>query len=134
MNKYRSVLCVVTILLLLCGCSKPVTPEPGANERAKPVASFVNKVWRVSKSSGVAPDTLYAFLSDGTLVVTSPQSKPAIGSWTYKDGALTMIEESIPYEVDILKLKQDEFAIRSHNPGTPVEITFVPAEDTPMAK
>lgn len=91
-------------------------------------ASFVNKVWRVSESPAVAPGTLYVFLSEGTLLITSEHSKPALGRWKY-DGALTMVEESIAYKVDILKLTDEEFHIRSHNPGGSVEIRLVPADD-----
>ncbi|MDQ3754823.1 MAG: hypothetical protein M3371_08845 [Acidobacteriota bacterium] len=94
-------------------------------------ASFVNKVWRVSRSSSVAPGTLYVFLSEGTLVITSPNSRPALGTWKYEGGALTMVEEGIPYKTDILRLNKDEFRIRSNNPGGAVEITLVPAEGQP---
>jgi hypothetical protein len=84
-------------------------------------------VWRVSESSSVAPGTLYVFLSEGTLIITSPNSKPALGRWKYEGGALTMVEEGVPYKVDVLKLSKEEFRIRSNNPGEPVEITLVPA-------
>ncbi len=71
---------------------------------------------------------LYVFLEDGTLVMAGPGGKPAFGSWKRDNGALVMIEESIPYKVDILELTNDTFRIRSHNPGEPVEITLVPAK------
>jgi hypothetical protein len=90
-------------------------------------ASFINKVWKVNKSSGVTSDHLYVFLSEGTLVITSPQSKPALGSWAYKNGALNMTEESITYKVDIVKLTETEFAIKIYNPGQPTEIEFIQA-------
>ena len=93
--------------------------------------SFINKVWRVSDSSAVAPGTLYVFLSDGTLLITSEHSKPALGTWKHAGGGLTMVEESIPYHVDILNLSAGEFRIRSHNPGGSVEIRMVPADDVP---
>ncbi|HTG33431.1 MAG TPA: hypothetical protein VLB76_10920 [Thermoanaerobaculia bacterium] len=120
----------IAMLLLLSGCSGPKapaasTPEPPRQEAA---ASFVNQVWKVSRSSGVEPGMLYVFLSDGTLVITSPHAKPAFGTWRSEDGALTMVEESIPYKVEILKLSQAEFSIRIHSPGEPLEITFVPAD------
>jgi hypothetical protein len=95
--------------------------------QSKAAASFINKVWKVNKSSGVASDHLYVFLSEGTLVITSPQSKPALDSWAYKNGALTMTEESITYKVDIVKLTETEFAIKIYNPGQPTEIEFVQA-------
>jgi hypothetical protein len=81
----------------------------------------------VSESASVAPGTLYVFLSEGTLVIASPNSKPALGTWKYEGGRLTMVEDGIPYKVDVLKLSQDEFKIRSNNPGEPVEISLVPA-------
>ena len=120
----------VTMLLLLSNCSKPPapaasTPEPQQQEAA---ASFVNQVWKVSRSSGVEPGMMYIFLSDGTLVITSPHGKPAFGTWKSENGGLTMVEESIPYKVEILKLSQTEFTIRMHSPGEPLEITFVPAD------
>ena len=96
--------------------------------------SFVNRVWRVGTSSSVAPGTLYVFLAEGTLVITSPNGKPALGTWKYESGALTMVEEGIPYKVDVLQLSKDEFKIRSHNPGKPVEITLVSADALPQSK
>jgi hypothetical protein len=94
---------------------------------ASPTA-FVNKVWQVSESPDVAAGTLYVFLSEGTLVVASPNGKPALGTWKYEGDAFTLIEEGISYKVDVLKLTKDEFRIRSNNPGKPVEIALVAAE------
>jgi hypothetical protein len=120
---------IVTGALLLAGC-----PGPAAAPVPPPATSvgFVNRVWKVEKSSSVSPDTLYAFLSDGTLVVASPHGKPSHGTWKYENGKLTMVEEGIPYDVDILKLEADRFAIRSHNPGEPVDIEMVPAPSPPV--
>lgn len=67
--------------------------------------SFVNKVWKVSTSSSGAPGTLSVFLAEGTLV-----------------------------KVEVLTLSHNEFRIKSNNPGGPVEITFVPADDPPQPK
>ena len=117
----RSLAFVVAASLLLFSCSKR-----HSGETPDSAVSFVNRVWRVSNSSGVAPGTLYVFLSEGTLVITSPNSKPALGRWKYEDGSFTMVEEGVPYKVDVLKLSKDEFRIRSNNPGEPVEITLVP--------
>ena len=122
--------------LLLAACFK--VPDP-ADVAAAPQAAmakpgFVNKVWEVSLSTGVEPGMLYVFLSDGTLVMTSPNSKAAFGGWTYQDGALTMIEESQEYKVDILGLSNDVFRIRSNNPGGSVEIAMVPAKSAPLGQ
>ncbi len=110
----------LTSSLLLAACSKQAVKQavgPG----------FVNRVWSVASSSSVAPGTLYVFLSEGTLLVASPHGKPALGTWKYEGGALTMVEEGRPYRTDILKLSAEEFRIRSNNPGEPVEIGLVPA-------
>ncbi|MBA3725559.1 MAG: YbaY family lipoprotein [Armatimonadetes bacterium] len=91
-------------------------------------AGFVDKVWRVSESLGVAPGQLYVFLSEGTLVIASPNGTPSLGTWKYEGGALTMTEEGISRKVDILTLTNDVFKIRIHSPGEPLSITLVPAK------
>lgn len=60
---------------------------------------------------------LYVFLSDGSLVITSSNSKPALGKWRYEGGVLTMIETGLPYQADIVTLTRDEFTIKSHDAG-----------------
>ena len=126
---------VTALGLLALACSRPPDPPiaPAAPRASERPASFVNRVWRVARSSAVADGTLYAFLSDGTLVITSPGNKPMFGSWSRTEDGLVMVEESIPYRVDILKLDDDQLVIRSHNPGAPVDIAMVPADsvDTP---
>lgn len=114
----RAIFLLFLPLLLAC---QPRTTVPSIPE------GFVNKVWRVSQSSAVAPGTLYVFLEEGTLVVASRTGKPAFGAWKLENGALTLIEASIPYRTDILSLTPEEFRIRNHNPGQPVEITLEPA-------
>ena len=76
----------------------------------------------------VEAGTLYVFLSDGTLVITSAHSKPMLGTWSRSGAELSMVEESIPYRVEILRLTNDSFDIRSHNPGTAVDIEMSPAD------
>ena len=53
-----------------------------------------------------------------------------LGTWTRSKDGLVMVEESHPYQVEILELSADRFTIRSHNPGEPVDIAMVPAETT----
>lgn len=119
----------ISLALLASGCSEQsAPPEPQAQPATEGPAGFVNTVWSVSESSGVAPGTLYVFLSDGSLVITSSNSKPALGKWRYEGGVLTMIETGLPYQADIVTLTRDEFTIKSHSPGAPVTITFAPAE------
>ena len=120
---------VLATVLLLSGCSRGDAPrEQAAGQAADSAASFVDRVWRVERSSSVAPGTIYVFLSEGTLLITSSNSKPMLGTWSNKNGELTMVEEGIPYRVQVLHLSPDQFRIRSHNPGEPVEITLVPVQ------
>lgn len=103
----------------------PVSPAAGRDVGALP--SFENIVWRVAESPNVAPGHLYVFLSDGTLVVTSPQSTPSLGRWRRIGDGLSMIEQDIEYRVDIVSLSHDEFRIHIRDPGDGVDIRFVPA-------
>lgn len=123
---------LLAAVLVLAACRAPASaPEPSLppSPRAAPTTAptFVNRVWRVDHSSAVAVGTLYVFLSDGTLVITSPNSKPLLGSWSPAGAGLEMVEDSVSYPVDILELTKSSFAIRSHNPGEPVDIALVPA-------
>lgn len=125
---------IATMLLTLLGCSKQApTPKEGPATASSEKATFVNRVWRVAESSAMSQGQLVVFLSEGTLVFASPHGKPALGTWSYDGKALTMIEEGLPYKVDILKLTKTEFRILSHNPGGMVETQFVPAEESPQA-
>ena len=114
------------------------TDLPAPNEAASPGApevtpsAFVDKVWRVKSSSAVEADTVYAFLSGGTLVIDSPNGTPMYGQWRFEGGKLTMVEEGQPYPTDILRLDAGELHLRSHNPGEPVDIVLVLAPDAPL--
>ena len=113
--------------------SSPAQAEPTsisaapANTPGASPATFVNRVWRVADATAVAPGQLYVFLSEGTLVMTSPSSSPSLGTWRRDGDGFTMVEDGRPYRVDILELTDQEFRIRSHNPGQPVDIRLVPA-------
>ncbi len=130
----RRVLIAIVLAAICAGCDEQETPtagaapDPSGGPARSDAAGFVNKVWQVEGSSSVATETLYVFLSEGTLLVTSPHEKPMLGSWSFEHGRLTMVEEGLPYQVDVLRLTPDRFEIRSHNPSEPVDISLVPAE------
>jgi hypothetical protein len=107
-------------------CAPAPAPAPPAAATSAP-ATFVNRVWEVAESSAVAPGHLSIFLAEGTLVVASPTGTPSLGRWSRSGEGLTMIEGGISYATDIVALSADEFRIRSHNPGTAVDIRLVPA-------
>lgn len=115
---------------LLGGYSERVAAtEPPASQTVTPPASFINKVWKVGEPSSIAPGMLYVFLSEGTLVMASPNSTPAFGKWKSEGGTLTtVIEEGISYKVNVVKLSDDEFKITLINPGKPTELRLIPAE------
>ncbi|MES1242246.1 MAG: hypothetical protein ABUT39_11555 [Acidobacteriota bacterium] len=138
MKRSLATLATLAVVALLANCSEPsAAPAPEASATpatpaspAAPAAGprFVNRVWTVESSTAVAPGTLYVFLSEGTLVIASPNARPMLGSWKKSGDGLVMVEESISYPTDILKLDGSSFVIRSHNPGTPVDISLVPAD------
>ena len=118
------------ILLFSTSCarvSSGATTKPPA-ETKDAAASFINRVWRVSASSPTSASCIYVFLSDGTLLTTSLVSQATLNMWTYKNGNLTIVEGSLPYKVEILKLDQTEFRIRVHGQEGPVELAMAPAE------
>ena len=125
MKLSRASVGAMTACLLLIGCSQPAPSDQRATQTPAAALSFVNRVWSVQSSSTVTPGQLYVFLSDGTLVITSSNGKPALGSWKQEGGTFTMVEEGIAYPVEILELTQDRFKIRVTNPGEPVEMTLV---------
>ena len=140
----RTFAMLVVSLLALTACERSEKAQPAPKPAAEPTPataqapataslSFVNRVWAVTESKQVAPGDLRVFLSDGTLVMASPNAKPALGSWRYQDGRLTITEEGQEYPVDILFLRENAFRIRMHSPGEPVEILFASAEQVPPA-
>jgi hypothetical protein len=123
-------LTIVAAALVLFSCSAP-EPSPSDSSTTTTAAaatpSFVNKVWVVAESKTVAVGELRVFLSDGTLVMTSPHATPSFGQWRYTDGNLTITEEGLDYRTEILELS-DAFRIRMFSPGEPVEIRFALAD------
>lgn len=123
-KSWRSLI-LILVLSVGVGCAKPVTQKAPAGE-----PSFENRVWTVAESDSVVKGTLYVFLSEGTLVIASPHDKPMLGSWRHDGDRLVMVEESIAYPTDILHLDEKELRIRSHNPGSPVEIRLARADSS----
>lgn len=138
----RTLAMVIVSLLAVVACERPDPSKPASASAAEPAPvarpvpaeaspSFVNKVWQVAESEQVTPGSLRVFLSDGTLVMSTPHAKPAFGTWRYDGGRLTITEEGMDYPTDILALSENAFRIRMHSPGEPVEILFAQAEQVP---
>jgi hypothetical protein len=135
---FRSSRIIAIALVASSGCSAPESSPahsssiPAASSTAAATSAdsapaFVDRVWVVAESKGVSQGELRVFLSEGTLVMASPNATPAFGEWRYRDGQLTIIEESLEYRVEILELHESAFRIRIFSPGAPLEILFVPA-------
>lgn len=131
---------VLSTLLSVAGCSSPDS-SPGVSARATREAastntppSFLNRVWVVVESQQVAPGELRVFLSDGTLVMASAHGTPSLGRWRPRDAHLTITEEGLEYDAEIIELSQDVFRIRIHSPGEPVDILFKPAAQPPVGE
>jgi len=129
----RVLVVLLAAAFALPACEKAEPPQPAGPETvAQPApagrpVSFVNRVWVVAQSRHVEPGELRVFLSDGTLVMASPHSKPAFGQWRSEGGRLTITEEGRNYPTEILALTENAFRIRINGPGEPVEIVFEPA-------
>jgi hypothetical protein len=126
---------LLTAALLIAACSRPNSPlaAPGgvmadtakAAAAAAAVPDFANRIWKVADGSAGDPGTYYVFLSDGSMLVTSPHGKPAIGSWHLSGEMLTLTEEGLPHPAAVFRQTADTFGIRIAGPGAPVQITFV---------
>ena len=131
---------VLSALFAVAGCSSPDSSPRGSAQATGEVAathaaaSFVNRVWVVAESQQVATGELRVLLSEGTLVMASPHGTPSLGTWRYRDGHLTITEEGLPYDVEILELSENTFRIRIHSPGDPVDIRFEPAGQPAIAR
>jgi heat shock protein HslJ len=132
---------ILATLALSCttACSQSEAPKSGPaplppQEPPAEQVSFVNKVWSVAESEQVEIGSLRVFLSDGTLVMASPNSKPALGSWSQDGDRLTITEEGQDYDTDILQLTKDTFRIRMHSPGEPLVMLLRPAEQKAAAQ
>ena len=101
-------------------------PAATAGRAEAAVPQFANRVWKVAKGSEGDPGTFYVFLSDGSLLITSPHGTPSLGTWHYSGDVLTMVEEGLPHQATVLRSTLDTFAIRIAGPGQPVLLTFVP--------
>lgn len=115
------------------GTQPAPAPAPAATAAASP-AQFAGKIWEVKESATVEKGTIYAFLTDGGLIIDGPGGTPLQAQWKFDAGQLTLIEEGQAYPADILKLDANEFRIRSHNPGEPVEVLLVPAANQTLPK
>ncbi|GHH57688.1 hypothetical protein [[Pseudomonas] boreopolis] len=65
-------------------------------------------------------------------MIESPHGTPMTGQWRLEDGRLTMVEEGVPYDTEIVELDAATLHLRSHNPAGTLDIPLVLAPDAPL--
>ena len=125
---------VAVAVMAACGSNAPTPKQqgPAAGTAATvtatvPSPGWVNRIWRVQEGSDIPPGSLYVFLSDSTLLITSSTATPAIGRWTMTGNEMVMIEEGMSYRTEILEQSAQRLVLRQHNPGGTVRLVFAPA-------
>ena len=57
------------------------TPDTVSQPIAVRMERFVDRVWVVDVATGVAPGSVYVFLSDNVLVTSPKGGSPSVGTW-----------------------------------------------------
>jgi hypothetical protein len=104
----------------------PVTPVTATNLVAGPLA---NTVWRVT-SGNRAPGTLFIFLSNGTLMMTSCVEVYRLARWRAETmDRLTIVEDvTVQYTADIQALSEDRLSLRLNLRSEQVDLTLEAAQ------
>ena len=90
----RRALLLLLVLPLLAACARPGVPSPALpGSGSKGMRELVeNRVW-IDESPQAAAGTLRAFLSDGTLVMTSCTETYRLAPWRWVEGGTLVWEE-----------------------------------------
>lgn len=116
----KKLIVVILLGILVSACATTVaTTSPDSRS-----PEFVNKLWQVTESSDIPSGSLYVFLSDGTLLITSDTGTPLVGRWSATGSAITMIEESLPYQGKIVASTENGLELRMKNPGGEISLYF----------
>ncbi|NOT27581.1 MAG: hypothetical protein HOP16_15960 [Acidobacteria bacterium] len=124
---FSRTLATVLIALAMSGCGPDAgtspQDEPGTpividsnvvpNEQGPASRLLVNKVWRVT-SPNRAPGTFYAFLSNGTLIMTSCVETYRLATWIAETPTRLEITEdtTVRYSADVLTLDETRLNLR----------------------
>ena len=102
-------------------------PPVAATDRA--AGPLVNTVWRIT-SANRAPGTLFVFLSNGTLVMTSCVEVYRLATWRAETtDRLTIVEDiAVQYTADIRALSQDSLSLRLNLKTEQVDLTLEAAK------
>jgi hypothetical protein len=99
-----------------------------------PSPQLADKVWRVTAPGNRAPGTVYVFLSDGTLMMTSGVETYRLAVWRADSATrLTIVEDAVvSYGADVLEMTDRLLRLRLALKSENVELTLEPAQ-TPAA-
>ncbi len=110
--------------------STPISNQTTATQTTGPAPGFlVNTVWRVT-SGNRAPGTLFVFLSNGTLVMTSCVEVYRLATWRAETtDRLTIVEDTaVQYTADIQALSQNSLSLRLNLRSEQVDLTLEAAQ------
>lgn len=125
----RLAFCIAALsVLALSACSRASTSAP-APQPASDSPTFTNRVWRIVSPGGRAPGSFYAFLSDGSLVMTSCVETYRLATWRLMSPQRVEITEDpiTRYEADIARADPTRLELRLHLKSEVVDLAFEPA-------
>ena len=129
----------VVLAALFAGCTPSqdtVQRSNPVNAPAPPIAAtdlaggpLVNTIWRVT-SANRAPGTLFVFLSNGTLMMTSCVEVYRLATWQAETtDRLTIVEDiAVQYTADIQALNQNHLSLRLNLKTEQVDLTLEAAK------
>ena len=134
MNGRRFSLLIV-VAAIACACSSPPPSLPQVAPPAPPEprhARLLDKVWRVTAPAGKPLGSMYIFMSDGTLLMTSCVETYRLAKWRADpDGKLTVSEDpATTYRVS-LEFHGSDVKLRFELKNEVVDL-WVRVADTPF--
>ena len=108
----------------VAGCGRlPAVAVPGSGNRG--TAELVeDRVW-IDQGADAAPGSLRAFLSDGTLVMTSCVETYRLAPWRWVEGAtLAWEEDGRVLRAEVVLVGRDELVLAIDLGGEPVTRSF----------
>jgi hypothetical protein len=132
---------VCGVALFMAGCTGALPTQDAVSPRASSVSpapiptadrtteQLVNTAWRVT-SGNRAPGTLFVFLSNGTLVMTSCVEVYRLATWRAETtDRLTIVEDAtVQYTADIRTLSQNSLSLRLNLRSEQVDLTLEAAQ------
>lgn len=117
---------LIVSFFLACGGTAPA-PQPETRPAVAEPPAFANKAWRVVAPSDVPAGAIYVFLSDNTLLITSPAGTTQLGRWLMSGQELVMIQEGMSHRTEVVETTADRLVLRQRRQSGALDLVFVPA-------